>query len=415
MLIFCEECGQKINIATTDKHSKSQKFRCSVCGDSVWVSRDSRMNLLDLPAKQTKRINDGKPEPTGNFKILVVDDSPIIRKAIRDILESSNKLRVASEAANGVEALRLIPRIDPDVVTMDINMPAMDGLTTLKHMMIRHPKPTVMISTLSREGASITFEALKFGAVDFIAKPSRRTGKQLEKHKEDIVRKVMMAARMKIGEIRYLRSPGGAHFNHEATKTPLNRVLTIGASEGGYSALLKIVPLLRPDIPAAVLVVLYTSEPAYVDAFVRYLDAHSFISVKRASNRERLMGGTCYMVSGNEYLTFENHNGKMFIRLNPAPFPNRRGAVNMMMMSAAEKFGPNAVGAVLSGAGDDGVEGLREILRQGGAGLVQDPVTCLCKDMALSVLKNLHIDLVVADRNMADEFNRILCLNHSIN
>jgi two-component system, chemotaxis family, protein-glutamate methylesterase/glutaminase len=405
MFIFCEECGRKMNVNARQKHFKHQKFQCAVCGETLRAGDNCPTINIKSPDNHNKFNNIGT-ELFQNTKVLLVDDSQMIRRVIRRILESSKSLRVVGEASNGAEALDLIPRLNPDVVTLDINMPVMDGLTTLKHMMIKSPKPAVMISTLTREGASVTFDALKYGAIDFITKPSQLNGKQIIEQKKNIVRKVSLAANVETGEIRYLRSPAGKNLCFLEKKPVSERVFTIGASEGGYSSLLKIVPLLRPDIPATVLVVLY-AEPVYVDAFVQYLNDHSLILVKRAKYGEPLLEGTCYIASGHEYITVENLSGKYFLQVNPNPFPNRKGAINMLMMSAAENFGKKAVGAILSGEGDDGIEGLREILRQGGQGLVQDPKTCLYKDMVLSVLNNLRIDRVVPDREMANEFNQV--------
>jgi two-component system, chemotaxis family, protein-glutamate methylesterase/glutaminase len=406
MFIFCEECGKKMTVnAARQEHSKYHKFQCAACGE-ILRAGDNNQAINIKSSDHKNRFDHSEKEFFQNTKVLLVDDSPMIRGVIRKILENSNTLKVVGEASNGAEALDLIPRLNPDVITLDINMPVMDGLTTLKHMMIKSPKPAVMISTLTREGAFVTFDALKYGAIDFITKPSQINGKKIIEQQENIVRKVSLAANVETGEIRYLRSPAGTPPTLRAKKTVSKHIFTIGASEGGYSTLLKIVPLLRPDIPAAVLVVLY-AEPVYVDAFVRYLNDHSMILVKRAKDREPLFEGTCYIASGHEYLTVEDLNGKYFLQVNPNPFPNRKGAINMLMMSVAENFGPKAVGAILSGEGDDGIEGLREILRQGGQGLVQDPKTCLYKDMVLSVLKNLRIDRVVPDREIANEFNQV--------
>jgi two-component system, chemotaxis family, protein-glutamate methylesterase/glutaminase len=405
MFIFCEECGKKMNVNARQEHSKHQKFQCAVCGETLRAG-DNGQTINIKSSDHKKKFDHPETESFQNTKVLLVDDSPMIRRVIRGILENSNTLKVIGEASNGAEALDLIPRLNPDVITLDINMPVMDGLTTLKHMMIKSPKPVVMISTLTREGASVTFDALKYGAIDFITKPSQLNGKKIIEQQEIIVRKVSLAANVETGEIRYLRSPAATHPRFPVKKAVSERVFTIGASEGGYSTLLKIVPRLRPDIPAAILVVLY-AEPVYVDAFVRYLNDHSLIPVNRAKDREPLFEGTCYIASGQEYLTVEDLGGKYFLQVNPNPFPNRKGAINMLMMSVAEKFGKKAVGAILSGEGDDGIEGLREILRQGGQGLVQDPKTCLYKDMVLSVLKNLRIDRVVPDRAMANEFNQV--------
>jgi two-component system, chemotaxis family, protein-glutamate methylesterase/glutaminase len=406
MYIFCEECGKKMNVnAARQEHPKYQKFQCAACGE-ILRAHDNGQAINIKSSGHKNKLDHSETESFQNRKVLLVDDSPLIRGVIRKIMENSNMLKVVGEASNGAEALDLIPRLNPDVITLDINMPVMDGLTTLKHMMIKSPKPAVMISTLTREGASVTFDALKYGAIDFITKPSQLHGKKIIEQQENIVRKVSLAANVETGEIRYLRPPTGTNSHFQGKKTVSEHIFTIGASEGGYSALLKIVPLLRPDIPAAVLVVLY-AEPIYVDAFVQYLNDHSMILVKRAKDREPLFERTCYIASGHEYLTVEDLNGKYFLQVNPNPFPNRKGAINMLMMSVAENFGKKAVGAILSGEGDDGIEGLREILRQGGQGLVQDPKTCLYKDMVLSVLKNLPIDRVVPDRKIANEFNQV--------
>jgi two-component system, chemotaxis family, protein-glutamate methylesterase/glutaminase len=405
MFIFCEECGKKMIISTKKKHSMRQQVQCTACGESVKIYD----NFQNISSESIENNNSVKHLPNKSFrytKVLLVDDSPFIRGVIRKIIEDSKSLKVVGEASNGSEALELIPRLDPDVVTLDINMPVMDGLTTLKHMMIKSPRPAVMISTLTREGASVTFDALKYGAIDFITKPSKFRTHQIAEQQENIIRKVSLAGNVEVGEIRYARSPVGKKISNIAKKAFSQRVITLGASEGGYSALLKIIPMLCSEISASVIVVLY-AESVYVDAFVKYLNEHSAVFVIRPKNHEPLLAGTCYIASGNEYLTVEKVNGEHFLQLNPNPFPNRQGSINMLMMSAADNFAEKTMGAILSGGGNDGVEGLREILRQGGLGLVQDPRTCLCKDMVLSVLKNLQVDLVIPDREMANEFNQV--------
>ncbi len=140
------------------------------------------------------------------YNLLIVDDSKMMRKAIADIFAADDRIQVAGEAADGEAALEIIPQIDPDVVTLDVNMPVMDGLTTLKHMMIETPKPTVMLSTLTLEGASVTFDALKYGAVDFVPKPSRLDDSTLAGQEETVVRKVALAAQVEIKAVHYFRA-----------------------------------------------------------------------------------------------------------------------------------------------------------------------------------------------------------------
>ena len=147
---------------------------------------------------------------TNRIKILVVDDSKFIRQAVRRIFESDSQLEVAAEAADGRQALALIPEVDPDVITLDVHMPVMDGISTLKRIMLQHPKPTVMLSNLTMEGATVTFDTLKFGAVDVIAKPSNLGELDLPQQLREINQRVKLASRVQIDSIRYLRTrPNG--------------------------------------------------------------------------------------------------------------------------------------------------------------------------------------------------------------
>ncbi len=406
MLIFCEECGEKMDIILDQKNATPRHLRCPGCGELLTVKNNIQTASLESPEENlpdSLQFEKGN-QPLKRQKVLIVDDSLLIRRAIRRIFEGNNRLEVVGEAANGAQALDLISQVNPDVVTLDVNMPVMDGLTTLKHMMIKTPKPAVMISTLTREGASITFDALKYGAVDFIPKPSQTSGKSLEKQHETIIRKVSLAARVETRAIQYLRSVECEKKSENAL--PAKRLFALGASEGGYSSLLKIIPLLSPEIRTAFLVILY-AEPMYVDAFARYLNEHSRISVLNAKNGDLIEGGTCYLCSGEEYLTVEKSGSSYRLQVSPNPFPNRRGTINMLMMSVAETLTDKSGGAILSGSGFDGLEGLREILRQGGTGIVQHPKTCLCKEMPVFVLNNLSINNIIPDRDIADKINEM--------
>ncbi len=339
-------------------------------------------------------------------KVLIVDDSRMIRKAIREILEESEQLSVAGEAANGVEALEMTPVLDPDVVTLDINMPVMDGLTALKHLMIKYPRPAVMISTLTREGSFIAFDALKYGAVDFILKPSRIDERQLRDQSASIVRKVRLASGVQTAAIRYARPAPPSLEICRVSKVDVKNVIAVGAAEGGYSSLLKLIPSLRPDLPAAVVVALCI-ESEYVDAFAEYLHSQSMITVTRAKDGEPLLGGVCYLASAKEYVSLNRKREGCFLRFLAEPPSGEETAIGMLLKSAAENFGKNSVGIVLSGAIRDGLEGMKEVRIRQGICMVQDPRTCLCKEMALAVLDGLRPNLVIPDRHMAAELNGV--------
>lgn len=396
MMVFCEECGGK-NIIQSDQQAADGSWGCCrICSEPVQGAPYA--------------VGSGKlfpTDPDNEIRVMIVDDSKLIRQAVRRVVETSKHLVVAGEARHGAEALDLLPRMDPDVITLDINMPVMDGLTTLKHIMIRQPKPTVVFSTLTREGSREAFRALEYGAVDVMHKPSRLADINLDRQHRTIIRKIGLAADVTTEAIQYIRNPDRLPIEKKNASDTLDYAVAIGAAEGGYGGLLKIIPRLRPDTGAAFLVVLYTAAN-HVEDFSRYLDHLSALSVQRATDGVPLCGGVCHIAAEDEYLTIDRNGGAPLLRVHPAPFSERRGAVNMLMFSAAESFGGHSVGAVLSGNGTDGQEGLQEIIRVGGCGFVQDPGSCLYKEMAQAVLENCDGPEMVMSGGMADQINMAL-------
>ena len=342
-----------------------------------------------------------------SIKALIVDDSKLIRQVIRDIFDESNQVEVVGEAGNGAEALEMLPCLNPDIVTLDINMPVMDGLTALKHIMIKHPKPTVMLSTYTREGDRVTFDALKYGAVDFIEKPSQFQKMALAEQRKKIIQKVTMAAKVELEAVQYLRPVSKKIGAKRIGTRNCNFLFAMGASIGGYSALLKIIPHLRSDLPAAFLVVLYVASD-HLDAFVNYLDEESDIKVKRAGDGDLIKSGVCYMASGEEYITVHPSDGQFSLKVNPSPFPSHQGAINMLMFSLSDVMKHRSIGVILSGSGEDGVEGISEILRMGGIGIVQDPPSCLCQETPRSALRQCKVDLIFSDWRIPSEVNTLL-------
>ena len=343
---------------------------------------------------------------TNRIKILVVDDSKFIRQAVRRIFESDSRLEVAAEAADGRQALALIPEVDPDVITLDVHMPVMDGISTLKRIMLQHPKPTVMLSNLTMEGATVTFDTLKFGAVDVIAKPSNLGELDLPQQLREINQRVKLSSQVQIDSIRYLRTRPNGHSLPAGKGSPCRYLVAVGAAEGGYGALLKIIPQLDAGLPAAFLVMLYADAP-YVDAFVTYLDHCSPMSIRRAVNGSAIESGTCYIACGREYLTVQGSREVPQLVVNPAPFESRKGSIDMLMFSVAELFSERAVGVVLTGSGNDGVEGVGELIRCGGRTVVQEPGSCLHQQMAQEVLSLQPVNHSIPDGEMAAAIDRM--------
>lgn len=342
------------------------------------------------------------------YKILVVDDSSLIRQAIVDIINSSDDLEVIGQAASGTEALALIPKLKPDLVTLDIVMPGMNGLTTLKHIMIFHPVPVVMLSSLAQEGADITFDSLRYGAIDFIAKPSKLDDDSLKKQTAQILQKIRLAAKVKVSVIQYIRVKPKAHPESVLPhKKACKQIVAMGVAEGGYGTLLKILLRLNPYPTTTYMVIFYESS-LHVDGFIKYLNQYTAVKVERPQNNTLLEAGVCYISSGEEYVTVHGQAGALVSYVSPAPFSSRRGTIDMLMFSVAETVGRHSLGVVLSGDGTDGSEGLEEIVRVGGGAIIQSPVSCLYKSMALSALDMCEAEIVVADTEIAAEISRFL-------
>ena len=333
------------------------------------------------------------------YKVLVVDDSSIIRQAIIAVISSSDQLQVIGEAADGDEALVLIAQLKPDVVTLDVIMPRMSGLTTLKHIMIFHPTPVVMLSSVTQEGANITFDALRYGAVDFIAKPSKLKDNSMQTQTDEIIQKIITAAKVKTHAIQYVRvSPKSKDV--QLAKTACKHIVVFGVAEGGYGTLLKIIPRLTPHSATAYMVVFYETT-SHINDFVDYLNHYSQVTVTRPQDNTPLEAGVCYLSSGEEYVTVHDKQGCVTAHVSHAPFSSRRGSIDMLMFSVAETVGKHSLGIILTGAGSDGAEGLEEIIRVGGGAIIQSPVSCLYKSMVLSALNVCEAETVVADTEIA--------------
>ena len=403
MLLFCEECGEQYQI---ENRSAGQHFQCRKCSETLIIpgpdsgKEKKTQAAAAVPGSPSTTISNALP-----IQVLIVDDSKVIRQAIQHIFNKDPRISVAGEAADGAEALKKISELDPDVVTMDINMPVMDGLTAVKNIMIKFPKPIIMFSALTEEGATETFDSLKYGAVDFMRKPTKLEQGNFDAQHQRMIEKVIMASQIRTETIRYLRIPKYKEVLEPSRK--IQYLFTIGASEGGYSALLNIIPQLRPGLPAAFVAILYT-EGHHINSFVKYIKTLSALPVKRAMDGDILKAGTCYIASGMEYVTVDSDKDNIRLQVHPSPFPERRGSINMLMFSAAEIMSERTIGIMLSGSGDDGVEGIGEVLRVGGTGIVQTPDNCLFKESSELTLKQHQIDLTLSVQNMGIKINEIL-------
>ena len=317
----------------------------------------------------------------GPCRVLIVDDSAVVRQMLSEILDSDPGIEVVGTAADPLLAREKIKRLAPDVITLDVEMPRMDGLAFLENLMRLHPLPVVMISSLTERGADTTLQALALGAVDFVSKPKFDVARGLQAYAEEIIGKVKMAARSRV---RTLARPPGPRITLDTVAAPAparsiqfrttDRLIAIGASAGGTEALRVVLEGMPADAPA---VVMTQHLPAtFSTPFAERLDRHSAMSVREASDGEAVLPGHAYLPPGGKHLRIIRDGARWRCRVDDGPAVNRhKPAVDVLFRSVAESAGANAIGAILTGMGDDGARGLLELRNAGAPTLVQDEAT----------------------------------------
>ena len=313
-------------------------------------------------------------------RVLIVDDSAVVRQMLTEILSRAPGVEVVGSAADPLLAREKIKRLNPDVITLDVEMPRMDGLAFLENLMRLRPTPVVMISSLTERGADTTLQALALGAVDFISKPKLDVARGLEEYAEEIVGKVKAAAKAKVRALDRPAAPrpGGGVATPSAASTlkfrTTDRLIAIGASAGGTEALRVVLEGMPADAPA---VVMTQPLPAgFSTAFADRLNRHSAMAVREASEGEAILPGHAYLPPGGKHLQVIRDGARWRCKIDDGPPVNRhKPAVDVLFQSVARNAGANAIGAILTGMGDDGARGLLEMLQAGASTLVQDEAT----------------------------------------
>jgi two-component system chemotaxis response regulator CheB len=320
------------------------------------------------------------------MKVLVVDDSAFMRKIISDMINSDPQLNVVGTARDGVDALKKIPQIHPDVITLDVNMPRMDGLTTLKQIMKERPLPVIMVSAATQEGAETTFQALNLGAVDYIPKPSGQISLDVNKIKNELVAKIKTAMKAKI--ITHKHIPRSRIKTKQKLK---EKVITIGASTGGPPALEKILTQLPRNIPPTLIVQHMPS--GFTSSFAKRLDELCNFYVKEAEKGDIIKQGQALIAPGGYHMTVTTE-GRIQLDTGP-PEHSVRPAVDPLMRTAAEVYGSETIGVILTGMGRDGSSGLKAIKENGGRTIAQNEATCTVFGMPKAAIDDGNVDKVL--------------------
>lgn len=356
------------------------------------------------------------------IEVLVVDDSAFMRKIIQDILDSDEEIKVVSTARNGTEALDKIKYIKPDVITLDVEMPGMDGLTCLKEISKQVDTPVLMLSSLTREGADMTIKALEYGAIDFITKPVNLFSLGGEEKKKELVEKIKMAYRAQKSKQAQTLVEVKPYISYKpevkpsiisqpvkkpaaGTTVPMS-IIAIGTSTGGPRALQSVIPFIPEDVPAAILIVQHMP-PNFTKSLADRLNEMSHIRVKEAENDEVLVAGTAYIAPGDYHMkVVKQKAGIYMIKLDQSPSEGgHRPAVNVMMRSLSETgINGNIIGVIMTGMGSDGSEGLKMLKEKNNAFTIgQDEKSCVVYGMPKSAFNIGAVDVVTPLANISNE------------
>lgn len=344
----------------------------------------------------------------GAIRVLVVDDSALMRKVLVKMLDKEEDIEVVGTAMDGVFALEKVEKLRPDVVTLDLEMPRMDGLTALKSIVRRFETPVVLVSAHAAEGAGVTFEALAAGGIDFVAKPERILSSPLEPMGAELARKIRIASRVKVEKLRF--QPTSAVVPQEEAKgtAPSAKgeyVLAIGVSTGGPNALSYLLPQLRADFPAGVLVVQHMPE-GFTSLFAKRLDQVCALEVREAADGDRVLPGRVLIAPGGRHMRVRCIEEQPVVALSRSePVGGLRPSVDVLFQSVADVYGPKSVAVIMTGMGDDGAKGMSAIKAAGGLTLAQDQASSVVYGMPRAAVEKGAVDRVLSLYEVGDFLN----------
>jgi two-component system chemotaxis response regulator CheB len=346
--------------------------------------------------------------PNKKFRVLIVDDSAFMRKVLETILNSDEHLQVVGQAKDGREAVTLAESLKPDVITMDINMPHVDGLQATAQIMTTNPRPIVIVSSESREGASSTLKALELGAIEFVAKPSSGIDLDMNSVREDLLRKVRMSAKVRVVRTasRLASTVQAANGNkvdpgprvppRPQPTAPLDQrfpIVVIGASTGGPATVMRLAPGFTREFPAAVFLVQHMPA-SFTTQYAAQLAEFTSIRVKEAEPNEPVQPGTLYICPGAQHLRI-TPTGRVQLDSASGRINGYLPNIDVTMETAAAYAGAMTIGVVLTGMGNDGAAGSKAIKNAGGMVIAQDEATSVIFGMPAEAIKAANVEHVL--------------------
>jgi two-component system chemotaxis response regulator CheB len=331
----------------------------------------------------------------GKVNVLIIDDSALVRQTLATIIDSDPQINVSAVASDPYIAVRKINENPPDVITLDIEMPRMDGLTFLKKLMMQHPIPVLVISTLTEKNTVTALQALEYGAVEVISKPKVNTKDALVNAQKEICSLVKVVAKANVQKLKQLPSRIRPKLNadavlskandHSLTKTS-EKVIAVGASTGGTEAIKVFLQGLPPDCPG-ILIVQHMPE-MFTRQFAQRLNEQLPITVKEAKNGDSVIRGQALIAPGNHHMLLNRNGANYFVKVQNGPLVNRhRPSVDVLFRSVAKYAGANATGIILTGMGDDGARGLKEMRDNGAYTIAQNEASSVVFGMPKAAIQ----------------------------
>ncbi len=357
------------------------------------------------------------------IKVLVVDDSAFMRQSISFLLKEAPDIEVVGTARNGKEAVEKVKELKPDVVTLDVEMPVMNGLEALEIIMKESPTSVIMFSSLTSEGAEATLKALELGAIDFLAKDNTTTHSTLQKIKSELIEKIKHFANResitsRLSRIRRAATPSATKAeaptptsSADGEKKVLEKrfdAIAIGISTGGPLTLNKVIPFIPAEIKIPVFIVQHMP-PNFTASLARRLNAASKVEVKEAEDGEEVKGGVVYIAKGGIHMNFvKRSTGKVFIKLNPEPAKSlHKPSVDEMLSSAVDVYGNNVLGVIMTGMGKDGLLGVRKLKSKSGFAVAQNKESCVVYGMPKAIVDEGLADVIAPIEKITEIIGKV--------